>query len=316
MLDTGAEISIIKKQCLKPDIKIDDSFKINIKGVTDNIIKSYGIIDNELISTDFSIFHEFHVVSNSFNIPADGIIGKDFIKLNECILNYQKMKCYFKLNGQSVSIPMVDGPSDDTIVLPVRAEVFRTFVIPKFTQPQFINNYEIAPGVFIANSIAQTQFPILKVINTTSEIKHIPKIIHHSENLSNYNIYSMNHTQATPERNKQLSKLFMKNSPKHSHQELLPLLNEFNGIFALPDDKMTQNNFYQQKLRLSENTPVYIKNYRLPHSQKEQITKQVQKLKDNDLIEPSKSPYNSPFILVPKNTFRALIYFLVFTKLN
>lgn len=79
----------------------------------------------------------------------------------------------------------------------------------------------------------------------------------------------------------------MEKSPKHIHNDLLPLLNEFNDIFALPTDKMTQNNFCEQKLRLSDNTPVYIKKYRLPHSQKAEINRHVQKLKDNDLIESS-----------------------------
>lgn len=241
LLDTGAEISIIKEQCLKPDVDIDDSRNINIRGITDNIIKSIGVIDNELFGNNFSLFHDFHVVPNTFNIPADGIIGKDFIKFYECTLNYQNMTCSFHYNEHLVSIPMVHGPSDDILVLPARAEVFRTFYLSKFDNPQFINNFEISPGVFVANSIANSKFPILKVINTTNEIKHISKTIHNTENLSNYNIYSMNRVQSNPERSEILSKLFKKNSPEYVHNNLLPLLNEFNDVFALPTDKMTQN---------------------------------------------------------------------------
>ncbi|XP_067620910.1 retrovirus-related Pol polyprotein from transposon 412 isoform X12 [Eurosta solidaginis] len=63
---------------------------------------------------------------------------------------------------------------------------------------------------------------------------------------------------------------------------------------------MTLNNFYEQKLRLTDNDPVYVKNYRLPYSQREEINRQVNKLLDNDLIEPSYSNYNSPLIVVPK----------------
>lgn len=204
---------------------------------------------------------------NSFNIPADGIIGKDFIKYHECILGYRKKICSFELNNRLVSIPILDSPTDDVLVLPARAEVFRTFYLPKYNQPQFINNFEISPGIFVANSIGDSQYPILKVINTTNEIKNIPKSITKSENLSNFNIYSMNKIKAIPERNKILTKLFEKNSPKHC-----------------------------------DNTPVYTKNYRLPHSQKAEISKQVQKLRDDGLIETSKSPYNSPLILVPKKS--------------
>lgn len=63
---------------------------------------------------------------------------------------------------------------------------------------------------------------------------------------------------------------------------------------------MTTNNFYVQKLKLKDTSPVYIKNYRIPHSQKSEIDQQVAKLLKNDFIEPSSSEYNSPIILVPK----------------
>lgn len=48
--------------------------------------------------------------------------------------------------------------------------------------------------------------------------------------------------------------------------------------------------------------PVYIKNYRLPKTQKDEIDEQVKKLIENDLIEPSVSAFNSPLILVPKKS--------------
>lgn len=70
----------------------------------------------------------------------------------------------------------------------------------------------------------------------------------------------------------------------------------------MPEDKMSVNNFYEQKLRLRDNEPVYIKNYRLPHTQKQEINRQVQNLFENKLIEHSTSNFNSPLILVPKKS--------------
>lgn len=42
--------------------------------------------------------------------------------------------------------------------------------------------------------------------------------------------------------------------------------------------------------------------YRVPHAHKAEIDRQVKKLKENDLIEPSHSAYNSPLLLVPKKS--------------
>lgn len=62
------------------------------------------------------------------------------------------------------------------------------------------------------------------------------------------------------------------------------------------------NNFYTQTFKLKDNNPVYTKNYRLPYSQRQEIDRQVDKLLENDLIEPSAAEYNSPILLVPKKS--------------
>ena len=47
---------------------------------------------------------------------------------------------------------------------------------------------------------------------------------------------------------------------------------------------------------------MYVKNYRIPHSYKDEINKQVRKLIDDKIIELSSSVYNSPNLLVPKKS--------------
>lgn len=101
---------------------------------------------------------------------------------------------------------------------------------------------------------------------------------------------------------KTLTEYFSKNTPEHFLNDILSLCHNYTNVFALPDDRMTVNNFYRQKLRLKDESPVYVKNYRLPRSQKEEIERQVSKLFANDLIEPSTSSFNSPLIVVPKKS--------------
>jgi len=68
----------------------------------------------------------------------------------------------------------------------------------------------------------------------------------------------------------------------------------------LETEPISTNNFYKQQLRLKDNKPVYIKNYRSPHSQVNEIQKQVGKLITDGIVEPYVSEYNSPLLLVPK----------------
>jgi len=53
---------------------------------------------------------------------------------------------------------------------------------------------------------------------------------------------------------------------------------------------------------LKDDEPVYFKNNRSPHSQKDEIQTQVDKLIKYKVVEPSVSAYNSPILLVPKKS--------------
>lgn len=73
-------------------------------------------------------------------------------------------------------------------------------------------------------------------------------------------------------------------------------------IDLLDGDHATVNNFYKANLRLSDNHPVYIRNYRTSPAQLAEINSQVSKLIKDKLIEFSQSSYNSPLIIVPKKS--------------
>jgi len=75
----------------------------------------------------------------------------------------------------------------------------------------------------------------------------------------------------------------------------------------LETEPISTNNFYNQKLRLKDDEPEYIKNYRSPHSQVNEIQKEVGKLITDGTVEPSGSEFNSPLLLVPKKPSKGQI---------
>lgn len=108
------------------------------------------------------------------------------------------------------------------------------------------------------------------------------------EKLSDYEI--LNTSNVNNIREQSILERLTKNFPEIAKSELIQLCSKYIDIFALESDKISTNNFYTQKLRLSDHNPVYIKNYRTPHSQKDEI------------VEPSASNYYSPIMLVPKKS--------------
>lgn len=302
LVDTQADISIIKFNSISNKNDINFSEKIWLKGITDQSIESLGTIYLNLQMENMQTETKFNVVNENFPIPSDGILGKDFIYMNSCKIDYADMTLTVRNDSSESILPIKTGPEGNTIVVPSRCEVFRIFKINNFSGPSYIEKRELSPGIFMASTIAYTSEPAIRILNTTENTQILNNNINDATDLNEFRIFSLNKVENTDKRLEQLMKILKKRVPKHAEKKLLELCTEYNDIFALDGDKITTNNFYTQKIRMKDDHPVYMKNFRLPMTQKEEINKQVNKLIDNNLIEPSHSAYNSPILLVPKKS--------------
>ena len=71
-------------------------------------------------------------------------------------------------------------------------------------------------------------------------------------------------------------------------------------MFFLPGDKLSCTNAAKHAIQLEPGvTPINIRPYRLPESQKEVVDRQVKQLLEDGIIAIRHSPWNSP-LLVPK----------------
>lgn len=91
--------------------------------------------------------------------------------------------------------------------------------------------------------------------------------------------------------------------PCKEKQSLQGLIAKYADIFHLPGDKLETCNVYNQHIQTKvDSSPVYVKPYRVPFSQKAEIQKQIHEMLDNDIIEPASSEWSSPILMVPKKT--------------
>lgn len=303
LIDTEAQISILKQSLLNENVKIDTNDIISIKGITDERQSSLGSVKLTFIFKHLSIVHKVHVVPNNFQIPAHGIIGKDFLKINKCQINYDNMTLTVKPSKSSqVTIDIRAELMRGLSVLPPKSETFKLFRIKSQNFPCVIETQELSRDIFTPTSIAYQPETWLRVLNTSEETRFITTDAVKASNLDDFHILKSEKTNKNNPRRDNLSKILSSKIPEHALDKLLPLCLEYSDIFYMEGDKSSVNNFYVQKLRLNDKNPVFVKQYRLPHSQKEEIRKQVANLLKQDLIEMSTSNYNSPLIVVPKKS--------------
>lgn len=305
LVDSQGDISVMKIGAIINDnIVIDKANISNIQGITSEPIKTYGTAQIKIKIQNIIITHTFHIVPNRFAIPTDALIGRDFLNIYNCQLDYANSTFTIRTHLKELIVPMNNGSDYDT-TLPPRCEVFRVFKISaSFSRnfPYVIPSREISRGVFTATTVAFNHNPIIRVLNTTEKPQRIVTELSnkHTEDICKYNVYVTNKSNENDDRVEKVIEILSPNIPQMFEKELKDLCTEYSDIFTLETDRMTTNNFYTQKLRTTDTTPVFTRNYRLPKTQKDEIDRQISKLLENDLIEPSCSNYNSPIILVPK----------------
>ena len=177
---------------------------------------------------------------------------------------------------------------------------------------------ELSPGVLIPNCLVQPKDNkvIIGIMNINEEGKSFDKIEPIFSKLNKFDILDLKKKEIQDnnrvrcmrlnENKERMDRLYqeVKLSPDLNVEEKLSLENifyDFNDIFHLKGDRLTNTTVLTHQININkEQGAINQKMYRLPASQKEIINQQVQEMLDNDIISPSKSPWNSPLLVVSK----------------
>lgn len=304
LIDTEATISLIKIGCISNKIIYNKSDIVKLIGITKQPIFSLGSFNLKIVEQNIEYDHKVHLVPDDFLIPSNGILGKDFLKRFKCSIDFGDMTLTLrKHNEKSIVLPIKSELIDGLSAIPPRSESFKIFHIKSEHFPCIIETQEIEENVIIPTTIAHEKSVWIRVLNVSNDTKIINTENVKTNTLQDFHIFSQfNENEHTVDRLNKLNRILKRKVPEFVRNKLLSLCMKFSDIFHIEGDKCTVNNFYEQQIRLSDNTPVFTKNYRLPYTQKAEVDRQVRELLENDLIELSTSPYNSPLIIVPKKT--------------
>lgn len=98
-----------------------------------------------------------------------------------------------------------------------------------------------------------------------------------------------------------MKEINLKHMTEEENNLIREAIYEYQDVFCLEDEPLTVCPILKHSIRLYTNTaPINIRQYRNSKWESEEIERQVQKLLKDGIVEHSKSPYNSPLLLVKK----------------
>lgn len=199
----------------------------------------------------------------------------------------------------------LESDSNHVMVLTPRCETIQ-YVSTCINGDCVITQKEMCEGVFMAGIIARPtngKIPV-RILNTRDTKVTLNNCQPEVEDLSNYAFSTFQRKDITIDRVlKLISLLKLETLNKEERIAIERKCAKFSDIFHMPEDILPTTTLYEHSIPLKEHAaPVYVKLYRLPHSQKAQLKEEVQKMLDNDIIEESQSELSSPILLVPKKS--------------
>ena len=302
LIDTGASISAVKYDyVLKHGSRIIEE-RSSINGIGGKV-EAIGYVWLRLQANEESFTQKFYVF-NSLPCTAVGILGHDFLSKYQAILDYRMDNLVLITNNnQEIHLKILKNLEDSYFIIPPRSESIH-YIDMNVDEESVVCAKEMREGIFMASTIVKPilgKIPVL-ILNTTENEVKLKNITPTLCSLNEYNVCSFGKGSVNADRVKKLFKTLNLNYlNKEEKVSIENLTAKYSDIFYLPNDKLTVTKLYKQCIHLKQNAnPVFVKPYRLPHSQKQEIEKQINKMLSDGVIEPTKSEWSSPVLLVPK----------------
>lgn len=288
---------------------------MSFNGISGDPLSSHGTMEGHLSFNENFALHQFHLIKEDVRIKYDGLLGGDFLTKFRCKIDYKDF--FLVVNSDTTpqnSNILIDSKLQNNLTHPVSVTIAArsecVVQIPLHSEKdQVITHYEMQPGLYIGSCIVHPENGQAKTIllNTTEQDIHISLIDtqFNMEPLEAYDVLKLDYTLDPVEKRlfslESLLSLEHCNSEEKSHA--ISLCREYNDLFFLPGDYLTHSDSITHTIDVGDKQPpINVRPYRLPQIHKDEINKQLQTMIESNIIRPSKSPWNSPLLIVPKKS--------------
>lgn len=301
LIDTGATISAIKyKHVLDFSIPIYKE-SVTINGIGGKV-QAIGYVYLQLSIDGYTFDHKFYVF-DTLPCKAHGILGQDFLGKYKSVIDFSNKTLSLWHNESEQIVLNLINSTNYLLTVSARSESIH-YIDTSLTQESVIFTKEICEGIFVASALVKPKdgkIPI-RILNTTSRDVSLSEINLEVQDATGYNICNFDKNVKNASRVKQLfANLNLSHLNREEKINIESLCAKYSDVFYLEGDKLSTTDIYQHSIQVKPGTqPIYSKPYRLPHSLKKEINKQIDNMLKEGIIEPCRSEWSSPILIVPK----------------
>ena len=168
---------------------------------------------------------------------------------------------------------------------------------------------ELLPGVYVASSLtrAVNSVCVTIIVNTTEtdQTVELPCVVLEGldEGESALTLTAVAGTDSDSRPSSLCNQLRLDHLNSEERASILTICEEYKDIFHLPGDKLTCTSTIEHAIptpTIDPHRAINVKPYRIPEVHKDEVQRQTEQMLSDDIIQHSRSPWNSPILVVPK----------------
>lgn len=321
LVDSGSELSFIKKSKLKDWVEIDTSNKATVSGLPKKNVMTLGTVSVDIAKTKCK-FHTLNDTDISLS-QYDGILGRDFAHKTDCDILLSK-------NCLRIGKYYVPFALDDIMTIPARTKQLLTVNIKNFeVEEGLLNIQNVGKGVFVGNSIVrndhgrahfyginvndhEVKFSLknvnlkkFKIVNCLGIPDLNAETLYENKEQdkeNSTNVYTIRKDEGIS-RSEKIKKLInWKNLNYEEKCHVEKLVENSSDIFILPGEPLSTAKCEPIEIPLEDKKPIYVKQYRQPPALNEIAEKTVEDYLKQGIVRESTSPYNNPIWVVERKS--------------
>lgn len=298
IVDTGAQMSILKKDVLK-DIEIFDDEKIEISGIIPTEkYPSKGYSHILLNLTKFKYKFRFHIFDPELlSLDVDGIIGYNIFNDAQCLIDFNQRELIFKKYDDFIPF------SEKTTVLLPPKTIIPVSINVASTENTLLKLKDITHTIRSLKILCKPQNKKVQILlSNPSEEEQKFSFLPQIEPATKLQLYRPILLAFTDSRKQELLANIRTNHLQPEEKVLLKkLILHYNDVFHVGSEPFPIEMKFEHEIQTMPNTkPISVKNYRFPECHKNEVEKQTTKMLKDGIIRNSASPWNAPIWIVPK----------------
>jgi hypothetical protein len=256
IIDTGATLSILQKEKVPIESQSYESDTV-ISGVGGEITSNHVADVTLQHGNTISFMHRFHILQD-MPCHADGIIGLDFLRTYNAIINLQTNELILHNENESCVVQIHRSSDSETCLsLPARSESMHLMKVKLFNlaKDYVVNSKQLTENVFLAGTVGkvkQGRIPV-RILNTSDEDIKLPVFEPHLEDLSGYNICDFQKSSQGVGRVKKLLSSLKLNHLNDADRKLIEsICAKYADVFYLDGDKLGTTNILNQSKTVNQ----------------------------------------------------------------